>query len=64
LFGFTVRLSGASAAAFRCSYDATFADGSCLQDVPAGEDCATRPLSSLVAMTIRLVPRPLEEQGQ
>lgn len=57
LLGFKVRLKGAAAKAFTCSYSATFIDGSAVGPVAAGESCEAESLAALEALHIELHPR-------
>jgi hypothetical protein len=57
LLGIKIRLKGAAARAFDCSYSATFVDGSAVGPVGAGEPCEAESLAALEAFQIVLHPR-------
>lgn len=57
LLGLKVRLKGAAAKAFECSYAATFVDGSEIGPVSGGEACAAGSLAALEAFQIIIQPR-------
>jgi hypothetical protein len=57
LLGIKVRLKGAAAKAFECSYSATFVDGSAVGPVSGGETCEAESLAALEAFQIVLQPR-------
>jgi hypothetical protein len=57
LLGLRVRLKGAAARAFECSYAATFIDGSAVGPVSGGEACEAESLVALEAFQIVLRPR-------
>jgi hypothetical protein len=57
LLGLKVRLKGAAAKAFDCTYSATFVDGSSVGPVNAGEACEAESLAALEAFQIVLHPR-------
>ncbi len=57
LLGFRLRLRGAAAEAFDCSYTATFVDGSTAGPVKAGEACQSEALAALESVLITAVPR-------
>ena len=57
LLGIKVRLKGAAARAFDCSYSATFVDGSAVGPVSGGEPCEAESLAALEAFQIVLHPR-------
>jgi hypothetical protein len=52
LLGIRVRLRGAAAKAFECSYSATFIDGSAVGPVSGGEACEAESLAALEAFQI------------
>jgi hypothetical protein len=57
LLGLKVRLKGATAKAFECSYSATFVDGTAVGPVNAGETCEAESLAALEAFQIVIRPR-------
>ncbi len=57
LLGLRLRLRGAAAEAFDCSYSATFVDGTETGPVEAGEACQSESLASLESMTIVITPK-------
>ena len=57
LLGLKVRLKGAAAKAFECTYSATFVDGSAVGPVSGGETCEAESLAALEAFQIVLQPR-------
>lgn len=57
LLGLKVRLKGAAAKAFDCTYAATFVDGSEIGPVEAGETCEAESLAALEAFQISIHPR-------
>ena len=57
LLGLKVRLKGAAAKNFECSYSATFVDGSAVGPVQAGEACEAESLAALEAFQIVILPR-------
>jgi hypothetical protein len=57
LLGLKVRLKGAAAKAFECSYSATFVDGSAVGPVKGGEACEAESLAALEAFQIVIQPR-------
>jgi hypothetical protein len=57
LLGLKVRLKGAAAKAFECSYAATFVDGSAVGPVNGGETCEAESLAALEAFQIIVQPR-------
>jgi hypothetical protein len=57
LLGIKLRLKGAAAKAYDCSYSATFVDGSEIGPVHAGETCEAESLAALEAFQIVLHPR-------
>jgi hypothetical protein len=57
LLGFRVRLKGAAAKAFECSYSATFVDGSAVGPIYAGETCQADSLAAMEALQIVIHPR-------
>jgi hypothetical protein len=54
MLGVRVRLRGAAAEAFDCSYSATFVDGTAVGPVPAGEACEAESLAALEAFQVVL----------
>ena len=54
LLGMTIRLKGAAARAWECSYSATFTDGSEVGPVQAGETCEAESLAALEAFQVVL----------
>ncbi|HEX2939982.1 MAG TPA: hypothetical protein VHO91_02975, partial [Rhodopila sp.] len=56
LLGLKVRLKGAAAKAYTCSYSATFVDGSAAGPVSGGEACEAGSLAALEAFQIVLTP--------
>lgn len=52
LLGFKVRLKGAAAKQYECSYSATFVDGSTIGPVVAGEACESESLAALESFQI------------
>ena len=57
LLGLKIRLKGAAAKAFECSYSATFVDGSEIGPVSGGETCEAESLAALEAFQIVIHPR-------
>jgi hypothetical protein len=57
LLGVKIRLKGAAAKAFECSYSATFVDGSAVGPVAGGESCEAESLAALEALQIVIQPR-------
>jgi hypothetical protein len=57
LLGLKIRLKGAAAKAFECSYSATFVDGSETGPVSGGETCEAESLAALEAFRIVIHPR-------
>jgi len=57
LLGFKVRLKGAAAKAFECSYSATFIDGSAAGPVSGGETCESESLAALESFRVVIQPR-------
>ncbi len=57
LLGIKLRLKGAAAKAYDCTYSATFVDGSEAGPVNAGETCEAESLAALEAFQIVLLPR-------
>lgn len=57
LLGLKVRLKGAAAKAFECSYSATFVDGSTAGPIDAGEACEAESLAGMEAFQIVIKPR-------
>ena len=52
LLGFKVRLKGAAAKAYECSYTATFVDGSAIGPIAGGESCEAESLAALESFQI------------
>ena len=57
LLGLRLRLRGAAADAFECSYSATFVDGSTVGPVADGEACESAELAALESLMIAIHPR-------
>ncbi|MDR3538439.1 MAG: hypothetical protein P4L71_18230 [Acetobacteraceae bacterium] len=57
LLGLKVRLKGAAAKKFDCTYSATFTDGSEAGPVAAGEACEAESLAALEAFQIEIHPK-------
>ncbi len=57
ILGIRVRLRGAAAGAFECSYSASFTDGSSVGPVSAGEPCESEALAPLEAFQVTLRKR-------
>jgi Clostridial hydrophobic W len=57
LLGLRVRLKGAAAKDYECSYSATFIDGTAIGPVSAGEACEAESLAALEAFQIVVQPR-------
>jgi hypothetical protein len=57
LLGLKVRLKGAAAKTFECSYSATFVDGTAVGPVSDGEICEAESLAALEALQIVIHPR-------
>ncbi|MCW3477594.1 hypothetical protein [Limobrevibacterium gyesilva] len=57
VLGLKLRLRGAAAEAFECSYSATFVDGTEVGPVKAGEACEAESLAPLEAFRIDIRPR-------
>lgn len=57
LLGLRLRLRGAAAEAFDCSYSATFVDGTEAGPVEAGEACQAESLAALESITIIITPK-------
>lgn len=57
LLGIKVRLKGAAARAYECSYSATFVDGSAVGPVSGGEACEAESLAAMEAFQIVIHPR-------
>ena len=57
LLGLKVRLKGAAAKAYECTYSATFVDGSEIGPVSAGQTCEAESLAALEAFQIAIHPR-------
>jgi hypothetical protein len=59
LKGFRLRLKGPAAAAFDCTYRASFTDGSETGPIPSGEVCATTDGGWLETFHVSIIRRPL-----
>jgi hypothetical protein len=57
LLGIKVRLKGAAAKTFECSYSATFTDGSAVGPISGGKRCEAKSLAALEAFRIVIQPR-------
>ena len=57
LLGLRVRLKGAAAKAFECSYSATFVDGSAVGPISGSETCQAQSLAAMEALQIVIRPR-------
>ncbi len=57
LLGLKVRLKGAAAKNYECSYSASFVDGSAIGPVAGGETCEAESLAALEAFQIAIQPR-------
>jgi hypothetical protein len=57
LLGVRIRLKGAAAKTFECSYAATFIDGSAVGPVSGGEACEAESLAALESFQISIKPR-------
>jgi hypothetical protein len=57
LLGIKVRLKGAAAKTFECSYSATFVDGSAVGPVSAGKTCEAESLAALESFQVVVRPR-------
>jgi hypothetical protein len=57
LLGLRVRLKGAAAKDYECSYSATFIDGTAVGPVSAGEACEAESLAAMEALQIVIQPR-------
>ena len=69
VLGLRVRLRGAAAGAFECSYSASFVDGSAIGPVGAGEPCESEALAPLEAFQVTLrkreaAARPTQAEGK
>ena len=63
LLGLKVRLKGAAAKAYECSYTASFVDGTEVGPVSGGEACAAESLAALEAFQIAIRPRDGKPTG-
>jgi hypothetical protein len=63
LLGLKIRLKGAAAKAYECSYSASFVDGSEIGPVGDGETCAAESLAALEALQIEIRPRGGKASG-
>jgi hypothetical protein len=59
LLGLRVRLKGAAAKEYDCSYSATFIDGTEIGPVSSGEACEAESLAALEAFQIVMRPRSI-----
>jgi len=57
LLGLKIRLKGAAAKSFHCTYSATFVDGSMIGPISAGETCEAESLAALEAFQVVVQPR-------
>jgi hypothetical protein len=57
LLGLRLRLKGAAAEQYQCSYRASFVDGTRVGPVPAGETCLAESLAALEAFEVVLTPQ-------
>jgi hypothetical protein len=57
LLGLKIRLKGAAAKSFDCTYSATFVDGSMIGPISAGETCEAQSLAALEAFQVVIQPR-------
>jgi hypothetical protein len=57
LLGLKLRLKGASAKNFDCTYSATFVDGSSVGPISGGETCEAESLAALEAFQVIIQPR-------
>jgi hypothetical protein len=57
LLGLKVRLKGEAAQRYRCTYSATFIDGSTMGPLEAGETCEAESLAAMEAFQIELQPQ-------
>jgi hypothetical protein len=57
VLGLKIRLKGAAAKAYDCTYSATFVDGSAVGPVNAGETCEAESLAALESFQIAIHPR-------
>jgi len=57
LLGLRLRLKGAAAETFDCSYSATFVDGKAVGPVPAGEPCESPDLAALESFVVHIYPK-------
>ena len=57
LLGVKIRLKGAAAATHRCSYSASFIDGTSIGPVPGGETCEAPSLAALESLQVLIEPR-------
>lgn len=57
LLGIKVRLKGAAAKTFECTYSATFVDGTEVGPVNGGEACEAESLAALESFQISIHPR-------
>jgi hypothetical protein len=64
LLGLKLRLKGAAAKAYDCSYSASFVDGSAVGPVRAGETCEAESLAALEAFQVVLRRRGAAARGE
>jgi hypothetical protein len=64
VLGLKLRLRGAAADAFDCSYSATFIDGSEVGPVKAGEACEADSLAALESFRVEITPRNAAASAQ
>ena len=64
LLGIRIRLKGAAARNWRCTYEATFVDGSTAGPVGAEEACEAESLAALEAFRVELHPREDAAPGE
>lgn len=64
LLGLKLRLKGAAAKTYECSYSASFVDGSAVGPVPAGETCEAESLAALEAFQVVLHRRGTQAAGE
>ena len=57
LLGLRLRLRGAAAAQFECTYSASFVDGTAVGPVAEGEPCESAELAALESILISIRPR-------
>ena len=62
LLGVKVRLKGDAAKTHRCSYSASFVDGTSIGPIPGGETCEAPSLAALEALQVVVEPRDSEAE--